>query len=100
MGSDKVLIAIDREDADEWFRAKPGSIHEGPMIKATRAALDRDRDELIEVIAREIHPSVFRDGLTWCDSGMPESGRLLARGDARRVLAAIERADQEEGDDG
>ena len=39
VGDGGVVVRLTREDAEKWLAAKPGSIHEGPMILAVRAAL-------------------------------------------------------------
>ena len=48
-----------------------------------------NRDTLIEEAARAIEPSVFRDGLTWSHSNMPEEGRQMARIQARAAVDLV-----------
>lgn len=100
---EKVIVVLDRDAAHyaaghtlpdvsripEWQRA---------TMDAAQAALDRDREALIEQVARAIYGD--ETGLPWVYFGdEPGWNREVYRKHARAALAAIERADQEEGDD-
>lgn len=41
---DEVTVSLSRADAEKWLESEPGSIHEGPMIVAVRAALSEGEE--------------------------------------------------------
>lgn len=92
---EKVIVALDRADAETRVYRNAGTVRE--QIEANNrldhticAALDRDRDALFLDLA-----NLIDDGVRGRNGSVQGPVDL-----ARAVLAAIERADQEEGDRG
>lgn len=99
MGTDRVIVVLDRESAEMIERVTAGALIGSPTRAVNapiRAALDRDRDELVERVAEAINKTMSFKPLT-------ELHELYRRSSLKRAeaaLAAIEEADQEEGDRG
>ncbi len=92
MGSDKVIVVLTEGEA-EWFTTpgNEGSTAASKYVRyAVRAALDRDRDELVS----EVATALYRAGVKF--EGNFSERVEHAKEAASYVLAAIEGADHDE----
>lgn len=95
---EKVIVVLTDEEVS-WLAEQDTS--RGPLRVKLRAALDRDRHELVEAVAKGICAANDLDDWGWDrDTVTGQLAREQYRKMASGALAAIERADQEEGDRG
>lgn len=92
----RVLVALDREDAETRVCRRAGSLDEAisanrSLDMAIRAALDTDREETARAVAGVLAPVAWR-----CrEAGCCDDNRELSLDKARAVLDLLENGGQE-----
>lgn len=99
--TEKVIVVLDRAGAEAIAAGREMETGElaaySRAISDLNAALGRDREALIEQVAKAIDPGAFTTRLDDpCAFVFSEADRCRARDRARAALAAIEGTDQEE----
>jgi hypothetical protein len=103
MKADQVIVILDRTEVG-WLINEAAGSHAYDLTdseNALQAALDRDRNELADAVAKALYEQPWTDR-----GGFPETPwdrigaeREVMMAQARAALRAIEGADQEEGND-